>query len=145
MISGLGVILFGVWSIVKIILTVVYRPDLITGSSDAADAASPAVAVLVLFIFFLVPDLLLRMYVGLSARAEARGRKKGYGYVVVAWIMAAVLVAIIIFGTVAFIQSGTVDPGTIVDEAVVWLVDITSASALVEVAVSAMRVKKLQG
>ena len=145
MISGTGVILFGAWSIAKVILLIVYKPELITDALTEPIDAFFVVTLVVVLALTLVPNLLLRMYVGLSAHAVARGRKRGYAYIVIAWGMALLPVVSTVVRLVLLFQSGDLHADIVADDVIVSLVDVASTTALVEVAVSGMRIKKLQG
>ena len=145
MISGIGVILFGAWTMAKIVLICIYSPQEIVSAGEAGESVPLVAVVLLMFLFFLVPDLLLRIYVGLSACAEARGKKKGYGYIVVALIMSLGLAFVVGGSLFLFVVSGNWTAASFADLIIVSIVDVTSVSALAEVVVSSIRVKKLRG
>ena len=145
LISGLGVVLFGAWSIAKFVLMIAYRSDLVPDLDISSNDVLLTVVFIVLGIVLLLPDLFLRLYIFKCARLEAKGERKSYTYVVVACAMAAVLFISVITQIVLLIQADSFSVYTFIDDVVVWLVDTTSASAFIEVAVSSVRMKKLQG
>ena len=144
-ISGMGVVLFGAWSIAKTILMMVYAPDRLVDAQVVDQAGFSRLVFNALMIAFLLPDLILRMYVGLSARAEAMGVRRGSGYIVIAWLMALFLIFTVVSSVALFILYGDFGFSSLFDEVAIDAVNATSASALIEVAVSARRVKKLRG
>ena len=84
-VSGLGVIIFGLWSVLKTILLLFMKEGIL---SEIPDDTFVRVMFFLILGGILLIDVLIRLYVGLSARAEGFGKKKGYGYVVIAILMA---------------------------------------------------------
>ena len=82
-VSGLGVIMFGVWSVLRTILLLFFQQNAV---SQAFNDESVTVRILsyTILAVMLLADSLSRLFVGLSARAEGFGKKKGYAYIVFA-------------------------------------------------------------
>ena len=118
-ILGGGVITFGVWSVVKMIMYF---------------ALDPVVGL----------DVGLRFYVGLSARAEARGKKKSRAYIVVAALMAAGNLLIFLGALLLAASVSGAAPDNILDTAVSTIVDITAQITLIELVLTARRVQRLR-
>lgn len=148
--SGIAIIIFGVWDIAKSMLTTVYGSNLSVENEDVvaeletslASMGDDAEIVIVLFalvaMLVVLLGLAMRLYVGLSARAEARGKRKSWAYVIIAGLMAttsALLMAVglALSGSLANIASGIVTS----------LIELSSLLAYVDLIRSAVKVKRL--
>lgn len=139
-ISGIAVIAFAVWHTIKPLLYVLYRPEYVGemlnlplekyGEIDYA-----FYGMLTVFAF----DLMIRMYVGFSAAAESRGRRRGWFYVIVAIILVCIIVL--------FTASTLTDffSGLATGEALraSLLVDFLSLLSLLDLIRSAIQTKRL--
>ena len=134
-VSGLGVIIFGLWTVLKTILLLFLQEDML---DDLPDGLFYRVLFLTLVGGGLLIDFLIRLFVGLSARAEGFGKKKGYGYIVV-----AILIAIASLASLVLIFFDTGDR-SILELIVSFIVEATSMIATVELLVAAFTVKKLK-
>ncbi len=134
-VSGLGVIIFGLWTVLKTILLLFLQEDLV---DDLPDGLFYRVLFFTLIGGVLLIDFLIRLFVGLSARAEGFGKKKGYGYIVV-----AILIAIASLVSLVLIFFDTADR-SILELIVSFIVEATSMIATVELLVAAFTVKKLK-
>ena len=134
-VSGLGVIIFGLWTVLKTILLLFLQEDMV---DDLPDGLFYRVLFFTLIGGVLLIDFLIRLFVGLSARAEGFGKKKGYGYIVVAILIAiASLVSLVLI----FFDMGD---RSILELIVSFIVEATSMIATVELLVAAFTVKKLK-
>ncbi len=93
--NGIGIIVFGVWSILKLVLSLVIDPlDLnIAGDEYTTDQLADTIAlviVVIIFIIILTIVLLVHLYVGFSAYKEGIYGKKGSFYLVLVVIMALI-------------------------------------------------------
>ncbi len=134
-VSGLGVIIFGLWSVFKTILLLFMKEETF---GDIPDETYIRVIFFAILGGILLFDVLLRLYVGLSARAEGFGKKKGYAYVVVAVLMAFASLAslvLIFFDT---------NEQSIWELVVSVIVEATSLIVTIELLVGAFTVKKLK-
>ena len=140
-IVGGGVIMFGFWSVIKAVLIFALRRDWLMElmGDSALDIFEVVLIYTFLAVFFLI-DLFLRLFVGRSARAEGFGRKKGWAYVVVDGLMAALAAALLVVSIVTFSMS---DYESVLDMIVTFAVDLTSLFTLLELLVTAVRVKRL--
>ena len=134
-ISGLGVIIFALWSVLKTILLFFLREDVRAALPD--DAASRTI-LLVVIIGILVIDISIRLFVGLSARAEGFGKKKGYAYIVFAVLAALASLASLVM---IFFDSTY---NSITELVVSVIVEATSLVVTIELLVAAFTVKKLK-
>ena len=85
---GIGVAAFGCWSIIKMIMECLIGPvrgNIIEDLMD--DDIIVTILTEVVLIMIMITDVLLRFYIGLSARREARGTSRSRKYIVVAIIV----------------------------------------------------------
>ena len=76
---GTGVAAFGVWALVKYILTAFVLNEEIEDSMEPS-----SLKVIYIFVFSLtLLDFLMRCFIGFSARAEGKGKNKGVFYLVI--------------------------------------------------------------
>lgn len=134
-VSGLGVIIFGLWSVLKTILLLFMKEGIL---SEIPDDTFVRVMFFVILGGILLIDVLIRLYVGLSARAEGFGKKKGYGYVIIAILMAlASLTSLVLI----FFDT---NEQSIWELIVSVIVEATSLVVTIELLVAAFTVKKLK-
>lgn len=140
-ISGYGVIAFGLWSIVKTILLSVMHPEVagILPDEETGISRDVYIALMICIMVLLLGfDLGLRIYIGLSARAEGNGKKKHITYLVfAAFLLTASLLSLL---TGLDID----DYDSILDFLVSLLVEITSMAAVLELIYSSVRVRLLR-
>lgn len=138
-VSGLGVIAFALWSVLKtIMLMVMKKDDFGKIFDDISDDATLKTIVIVTIAVVLLVDLLIRLFVGLSARAEGFGKKKGYAYIVFAVLLAILsLVSLVLI----FFDVGE---KSITELTVSVIVEATSLIVIIELLVAAFTVKKLK-
>lgn len=145
-ILGGGVITFGLWSIVKSIMYLLVNPFQYFRSDDVPQEFQLIVMAVVYGIAALLVglDVGLRFFVGLSARAEARGKKKSRAYIVVAAVMAAG--NLLLFLGTLLLAATTPDAvtGNLLDTLVSAVVDVTALITLFELVFTARRVQRLR-
>ena len=132
---GLGVIGFGVWSVVKGVLYAALNPGWMRDTASGEPLS--AFAVWTVIVVYLGIVLAIRLYTGFSAISEGRGKTKRVGYIVL-----AILMALTSLGTVCatlFLSRGTV---SMVDALVTLIVDLTSSVLYLEMAVAGIQVKR---
>lgn len=172
-ISGYGVIAFGMWSIVRAAIYYFLNPLVVTDYIKEADLAkimnlgdeeglqiitdNLQLIITVGILLLLGFDLLMRLYIGLSARKDGRGFKKSWLYIAVAWFM-----AISLFNNIAttiddffnpIIQAVVENSDTALEvtgkrgdqaASVSIIVDITSLLVLLEVGTCSIMVRRLR-
>ena len=145
-ILGGGVITFGLWSVVKSIMYLMVNPFQYFHSDDVPQEFQLIVMAVVYGIAALLVglDVGLRFFVGLSARAEARGKKKSRAYIVVAAVMAAG--NLLLFLGTLLLTATTPDAvtGNLLDTLVSAVVDVTALITLFELVFTARRVQRLR-
>lgn len=133
---GYGVIAFGVWSVIKIVLYTALNTDINMLSAEGETV--PVEVFWFIMLIFLAFELSLRLYVGFSAVYEGRGRKKRFGYIILALLMALISFALVAANLAAF--GSDESPGKTV---VTIIVEASSSIMLAEMAIFAVRVKLL--
>ena len=134
---GGGVICFGVWSIIKTILHMIYnRAEFFGGWNDLERAER--IFSIVFTILVLLMDLLIRVYVGRSAQAEGRGQKKGSLYLVLAALLSLISVASLAF----LIGYSDLADVSLPDSIISVVVELTAVITQVEMIVAAICVRR---
>ena len=141
---GMGVIAFGVWSILKVYLYILVDAMPLDLTGIPPELAGAIKTFTYVFItFFLLIDLALRLYLGLSARAEGMGKRKGRAYIV---LCALLLVGNIIAWVMSLFGAAHVrmENQSALDFYVSLLVDFSSTAMLAELLYNAVRLRKLE-
>ena len=146
-VSGTVLILFGLWSLIKITLEVVFykemMADIINSMQGAADdQADHFIGSLTYVLMYtaIAVDLLIRFYLGSRARRDGRGENAGRLYV-----GAAVLVCIISGGdTIRYILDSFRAGGGLFSTLVNCFVEFTSFLVYLSTAAAALKVKQLR-
>lgn len=150
-ITGLGVIAFGLWNMIKIFMYVMIEKaaiyEMIRDSIDSDVVYTDKemnmlylisyIIFVVIMMLVMVFDALIRLYVGRCAILEAKGIKKGNAYLVIAAIMIMVSVLSMVNAVMGFKP----DPDTVIDIISTVLVEITSFITLVELFITVRRVR----
>ena len=139
-IVGEGVIAFGLWNVIKILLSIALveetRQSLLYDSTTGE--ALPLALIVIGVIIILGLMLALRLFVGLSAVSEGRGRRR-YGYLVFVALM--VLLDSAALAATFFYASDPFD--SVMDAVITVVVELTSIVMLAELFASGIRVKSL--
>ena len=90
--AGAGVILFAVWSVTRVNLFLALSDLSVNDVYDVADELGLNGTFFLAFMIFVFASILLcqlsiRLYIGLSATAEGKGRTKGWAYLVMAAVL----------------------------------------------------------
>ena len=140
---GTGVILFGVWSVVKSLLY--FRTNLF---ADLDTQVEPELlpyiklATVVIVALFVLADLGIRLKIGRRARAEGMGRRQKSGYLVLAVLIVLFNLAVELFSIYFVVKKG-LSGQSYIEYAVSMLVDLSSTVLLIELIVTVLRVRKL--
>ena len=149
--SGTAVALFGVWSVVKTILFAFLGPSNMNIPKDTANPMEEALSkmnpadleifvliVLGIALVVMVVDLALRLYVGFSARAEAKGKKKSVVYLV--FVVISLILSVL--SVISLLQTTYVTSP--LDSIASIVVEATSAFSLISLFVASVRLRKLR-
>ena len=140
---GTGVILFGVWSVVKSLLY--YRTNLF---ADLDTQVEPELlpymlATVVIVALFVLADLGIRLKIGRRARAEGMGRRQKNGYLILAALIVLVNITGDLLGVYYIVKNGVPEQSG-PDYIVSVLVDLSSTILLAELIITVLRVRKLR-
>lgn len=149
---GAGTVIFGIWTLVKMLsLLIIFRKETveavldITGPLEGVSDRFTFWAFTLIFTIMMAAVLSVRTYVGLSAIAEGRGKKRRKLYIFLASLM-------VIFSAYTFCSSFfTLDapeqfgPLTRNQSISALIIDATSMIMLVQMIVSALKIRKLTG
>ena len=140
---GTGVILFGVWSVVKSLLY--FRTNLF---ADLDTQVEPELlpymlATVVIVALFVLADLGIRLKIGRRARAEGMGRRQKNGYLILAALIVLVNITGDLLGVYALVKYGISEQSGL-EYVVSVLVDLSSTVLLAELIITVLRVRKLR-
>ena len=145
-ILGSGVIVFSIWEILKPLLVslLVQHTEAAAPSDSLPFGLSPnTIAVLILAALLLaVLSVVLRLCIGLSARAEAAGKRRGKAYVILAFLIFALQVMGFLLMFLPFFLPRQTERA-LLDTAASLLVELSSTVITGELAFTAARFKKL--
>ena len=137
-IAGGAVIAFTAWSLAKICMFLSLVDENALQKLLGIDSASLMTAIYVSLIVIILIDLAVRIYIGLSARAEGHGKKKGPFYLIVAVIAAIANASSLV--AIALSTSFTSSPLYMM---VSIIIEVTAIGALVLVICSSMRLRRM--
>ena len=139
---GYGIIAFGLWSVLKTYLYTWVDPIIREADVTAENRTAAVIVAYIMITMVLAVDFGLRLYVGMSARAEGMGKKKGRGYIVVAALM--LLISVLLwFLSLGYIQSRA-ENDSLMDYIISMVVDLTSIAILARLVYNAVKVRQLR-
>ena len=138
---GYGIIAFGLWSVLKTYLYTWVDPIIKEIDTEEQYKMAATILAYVMISIILAADFGLRLYVGMSARAEGMGKKKGRAYIVVAALMLFVSVMLWL-ASLGFVQSRA-EKEALMDYIVSMVVDLTSIAILARLVYNAVKVRQL--
>ena len=136
---GGGVILFGVWSLVKALLYMISdRTNIIEEISINEIGTAGVIVVIGAVFLILMADLAVRLYVGRAARAEGRGHRKSPLYLVLTGLMVlgSLITLFILF------RYGKAAADDIPDMIISSIIELTSVVLECEMIYAGIRVRK---
>ena len=135
---GTGIIIFGVWSFVRAALTIfVFDNDIATQVTEDIK-----VITYVLLVVATVLGFLGQLFIGLSARTEAKGKKKKSGFYLVLCCIGVILSFLIIVAEISTLisQAGT----GFVSILAAIIVDATAVVCSIELMINSMRLRRVR-
>lgn len=139
-ITSTGVLFFGIWSMLKTILTLVLStPDSLLSYTDGYTGIPGFILLVVSALGFLVVDLLFRFFIWRSASAEGSGQRKNSAYLILSGLL-MILELISLFSTILSLPGSK---ETLLTSIVSLAVEITSIVTLAQLIYSAFVVRKL--
>lgn len=156
-IVGTGIIVFGAWAAVKVYLLVLFRRaelikglrEIIDDSADAYEDRYLVYAILVLATVYVLIEMGVRLYVGLSAIAEGRGSRSGKMYIVFALLLILSSLPVVMADIYEVVtNSPTLEIGSVAlsrsNAGTSLIIDLTSLVMNIQMVVSAFRIKNFK-
>ena len=140
---GTGVILFGVWSVVKSLLYFRTNPFADLDTQVEPELLPYMLATVVIVALFVLADLGIRLKIGRRARAEGMGRRQKNGYLILAALIVLVNITADLLGVYYIVKNGVPEQSG-PDYIVSVLVDLSSTILLAELIITVLRVRKLR-
>ena len=142
-ILGAGVILFHVWALVKPFLFMLMVEESDGKTAEAIRETPDVAAVLIMIILlFVLSGAALRLWVGLSALAEGRGKMKGRAYVRMAFLMFFFQLLGLAAAVFAVIKVG-VEEDELLKTATSFMLEVCSVTTVGALAFTAAKGKRL--
>lgn len=147
---GTGIILFAAWSLVKTIGTLFVlqddsgQPKIVEMRQKAAALTDAEFYLLVLAMALIIMSLevILRIYVGLSAKAEARGSKRRPLYLIMAGILVLESIGVLVTSLTDLFAGHEEDPRQVLTTVII---ESTSLIMIIEMIVAAVQIRHLTG
>lgn len=142
-ITGAGVIIFGVWSLVKTLLLMVFAPSYMHTYFNPEDIWSDKLVMTIIYIIVVlisIIGLLIQLYIGRSAIKEARGKRKRSLYLVIA-VIEMFFLAVSILSTLFFLGS---TEQYLLNSIVSMFIDFTLFVIFLELFISSRRLRKIR-
>ena len=140
-ISGAAVIVLGAWSFLKLFMTAILEGSLIT--PELLESGIPLIAVrVVLGVLIIIVSgigISLHLYIGLSARAEARDKLRSHFYLFVTGLFLILTLLSCFFTFARFFRTSESDAS-----AASLLIDMTLSFTLISIIVSSRRMRVLR-
>ena len=140
-ISGAAVIVLGAWSFLKFMMSSFLDETIFTPELLAIGLPPLLLRVLVaaVYVFFGAVGISLHLYIGLSARAEARGRLRSHFYLFVTGLFLILTLLSCFFTFARFFRTSESDAS-----AASLLIDMTLSFTLISIIVSSRRMRALR-
>lgn len=135
--AGIGTMIFAVWSVIKLALLFIFDSEDSQKLLDALEVQQEIrIPIEIATVIFMALGALVFFFVGKAAVREGKGRKRGFGYIVFACVLAAVVLLGIIeeFSTETVRISAYETIGSA-------LIDISSLIALCDIIYYGIRLK----
>lgn len=139
--SGLAVILFGAWNILRSIMGLILDPDQmseILGISDALDDTAEIVISVCIVAIFVIVDLLLRTFIGTNAIAVGRGEVRSNAYIILAILLLLLSVSADMYSIIDIIKNENTT-----HEISSIIIDLSTCIAFYEVIFTSLRLKRI--
>ena len=137
-VSGAGVILFGVWGVIKTFIVAFYSTmeDYNRFARESGNYILYKIVFIITLLLFCAIEMGLRLYIGGNAILEGQGKRRKNKYIVfsiVYMILTIIEILFLIFGNVSSVSS--------LELTVTCIMEISSFYVLLEMINSAIRVK----
>ena len=139
---GTGVVLFGAWTFVKVVLsTLLYSDGMFDSMDELGEFRDIAVIITYILIFLAaVIIFLIHFYVGMSARAEGKGKRKTALYPTVTGII--VFFDLLLLAPEAYLLF--TGDNTLTYIIITLIIDVTSMVIHLELLINAIAIRRLK-
>lgn len=138
--SGLALILFGLWGILRLSVMIIQNGSVIAEMIPKDPILTPKQALILVYsLVFVVAagDLLVRLYVGIRAIQEGRGRSRRITYVVIS----VVVLALYAYSDITFFGT-SLYKGLTTEAVATIIVDFTSCIAFWEIIFASLAIRR---
>lgn len=142
-ILGTGVIAFTLWVVLKSALVLLLVSDRAPQTDGAAEMTAGAWVFVAVLLSVAVLLVLLRLYLGFSARAEGMGKPRGRTYVVLAFVFFSFQILLFVLTLLQLLIAGLMEQ-SLLEFAASLLLEISSMVTMGEMAFTAVKVRKLR-
>ena len=133
--TGTGLMFFGLWTFIKFFLTIVFLG--VEYDDNTSDEVKLIATIITIIAVAIVSALFC--YVGLSARAEGKGKKKSVVYLIVNGFLLFFHILIIIVEAAALLFGENIL--TII---ITMIIDATAAVLMLEVMINSIKLRKIR-
>ena len=133
--TGTGLMFFGLWTFIKFFLTIVFLG--VEYDNNTSDEVKLIATIITIIAVAIVSALFC--YVGLSARAEGKGKKKSVMYLIVNGFILLFHILIIVLEAVSLIFGENIL--TII---ITIIIDATAAFFMLEVMINSIKLRKIR-
>ncbi len=133
--TGTGLMFFGLWTFIKFFLTIVFLG--VEYDDNTSDEIKLIATIITIIAVAIVSALFC--YVGLSARAEGKGKKKSVMYLIVNGFLLFFHILIIILEAAALLFGENIL--TII---ITMIIDATAAVLMLEVMINSIKLRKIR-
>lgn len=141
--AGKSLIMFGIWAVAKVNMYLgmssVFAEALALATQNPELIGGYSVNIFwIAIVVFLVTGFAVRLYIGLSAIAEGKGRKKGWGYLLLT-------AGLLLFNLQINWQAFELDMGQVNASMVLsFVLELASMYVMVDLMIASIRVKRLR-
>ena len=137
-IAGTGILAFSAWTLLKTILFFFVYDEQAQRQMFQIDNDMSMETFYIAFIIIALIDSAIRVYVGMSARGESKGKRKGVFYLIV-----AVFMAIASVGSIVLMLLGNSTSPSMFDLIMTAVIEVTSFAILMLMIICAVRLRRL--
>ncbi len=140
-ISGMGIIVFGFWSVIRTtIYAITNRKELMSDVTESVDPELAATIYAITFAVILIFILIMRWFMGIRAIREAKGQKAGSMYILLAFLYVVTYIAVLALEIFDYKDMQI----SLIEEIVTVIVDLTSLSMFVELLYAVIQVRAMK-
>ncbi len=137
-IAGTGILAFSAWTLLKTILFFFVYDEQAQRQIFQINDEMSMETFYIAFIIIALIDLAIRVYVGMSARGESKGKRKGVLYLIV-----AAFIAIGSVSSIVLILLGNSSSPSMFDLIMTAVIEVTSFAILMLMIICAVRLRRL--